>query len=559
MTLSTTRCARRLPSASSPSRATTPRRGVARSRKHPLRRLAPFRRKRSIPLVISFIRRPLPLPLPARSFGDVGALTSRRGGKTRRAAAAAVVVASKAKEVHLLDYGAGNVRSVRNAITKLGFTVIDIAKPEEIARADRLIFPGVGAYGSAMDVLKARGLVDPLRDYVASGKPFMGVCLGLQLLFDGSEESGGVEGLGVIPGTVGRFTGDDLIVPHIGWNTLDVRKDTGLLSDVPDGDRLYFVHSYRAVPEKANEDWVLATCDYGGEFIAAVQKGEVTACQFHPEKSGEKGIGIFKNFLEGNANAREAAGDGARSRSKSDRVATDRGLAKRVIACLDVRSNDNGDLVVTKGDSYDVRESSSDGGDVRNLGKPVELAGKYFEQGADEVAFLNITGYRDLPLTDAPMLEVLRRSSETVFVPLTVGGGIRDFTDSNGVSYTSLEVASAYFSSGADKARPCLQWSPSIRPRRRGERRSLRTLSPGDSLRPPLDFNPDTLRRLSTPLLTPFNSTPTFVASCGPSTPRYPSAQTRCTSRRRTTRPGVKKTARRAWSRSASGTGTRRW
>jgi glutamine amidotransferase/cyclase len=346
-------------------------------------------------------------------------------------------------EVTLLDYGAGNVRSVRNAIIKLGFTVKDVTKPEEIAAADRLIFPGVGAYGSAMDILKKRDLVDPLKEYIASGKPFMGVCLGLQLLFDGSEESGGVEGLGVIPGTVRKFVGDDLVVPHIGWNTLDVKRNTGLLSDVPPGDRLYFVHSFRAEPEKANEDWVLATCDYGGEFVAAVQKGEVMACQFHPEKSGEKGIGIFKNFLEGNTAESPAP-------LPSPPAGSEVGLARRVIACLDVRSNDNGDLVVTKGDSYDVREKD-ESGDVRNLGKPVELAGRYFEQGADEVAFLNITGYRDLPLTDAPMLEVLRRSSETVFVPLTVGGGIRDFTDSNGKSYTALEVASAYFSSGADK------------------------------------------------------------------------------------------------------------
>ena len=345
-------------------------------------------------------------------------------------------------EVTLLDYGAGNVRSVRNAIQKLGFTVRDVTKPEEIAGAERLIFPGVGAYGSAMDILKKRDLVDPLKDYIASGKPFMGVCLGLQLLFEGSEESGGVEGLGVIPGTVGRFTGDDLVVPHIGWNTLELKRDTGLLADVPSGDRLYFVHSYRAVPEEANKDWVLATCDYGGEFIAAVQKGEVMACQFHPEKSGEKGIRIFKNFLEGNTVEKPGAP------APADKH--DVGLAKRVIACLDVRSNDQGDLVVTKGDSYDVREKDEEG-DVRNLGKPVELAGKYFQKGADEVTFLNITGYRDLPLTDAPMLEVLRRSSETVFVPLTVGGGIRDFTDSNGKSYTALEVASAYFSSGADK------------------------------------------------------------------------------------------------------------
>ena len=374
---------------------------------------------------------------------DALAGPARRGARRVVARRPLTVAASKG-EVTLLDYGAGNVRSVRNAIMKLGFTVKDVTTADEIMAADRLIFPGVGAYGSAMDILKQRGLVDPLREYCASGKPFMGVCLGLQLLFDGSEESGGVEGLGIIPGMVRKFDAPDLIVPHIGWNTLDVKKNSGLLSDVPPGDRLYFVHSFRATPEPANEDWILATCDYGGEFVAAVQKDEVCACQFHPEKSGARGVGIFKNFLEGNV--RETAS----ATVKSSAVGTDLGLARRVIACLDVRSNDSGDLVVTKGDSYDVREKD-EGGDVRNLGKPVELAGKYYEQGADEVAFLNITGYRDLPLTDAPMLEVLRRSSETVFVPLTVGGGIRDFTDSNGKSYTALEVASAYFSSGADK------------------------------------------------------------------------------------------------------------
>ena len=178
---------------------------------------------------------------------------------------------------------------------------------------------------------------------------------------------------------------------------------------------------------------MLATCDYGGEFVAAVQKDEVCACQFHPEKSGARGVGIFKNFLEGDVKETEDA-----VAESAPPVGVDVGLARRVIACLDVRSNDTGDLVVTKGDSYDVREKD-EGGDVRNLGKPVELAGKYYEQGADEVAFLNITGYRDLPLTDAPMLEVLD-GLETVFVPLTVGGGIRDFTDSNGKAYTALEV-----------------------------------------------------------------------------------------------------------------------
>ena len=122
-------------------------------------------------------------------------------------------------------------------------------------------------------------------------------------------------------------------------------------------------------------------------------------------------------------------------------------LAKRIIACLDVRTNDRGDLVVTKGDQYDVREK----GDVRNLGKPVDLARRYYEEGADEITFLNITGFRDFPLEDMPMLDVLRKTSENVFVPLTIGGGIRDYTDKDGRTYTALEVAAKYFRSGADK------------------------------------------------------------------------------------------------------------
>ncbi len=122
-------------------------------------------------------------------------------------------------------------------------------------------------------------------------------------------------------------------------------------------------------------------------------------------------------------------------------------ISKRVIACLDVRTNDNGDLVVTKGDQYDVREK----GDVRNLGKPVELAERYYKEGADEITFLNITGFRDFPLEDMPMIEVLKKTSENVFVPLTIGGGIRDYTDKNGKKYSSLEVAAEYFRSGADK------------------------------------------------------------------------------------------------------------
>lgn len=161
---------------------------------------------------------------------------------------------------------------------------------------------------------------------------------------------------------------------------------------------------------------------------------------------------MIDNFLSGKT-AKEAAAATAGTASSSAHHNLPKGLSKRVIACLDVRANDNGDLVVTKGDQYDVRESESEGTDnaVRNLGKPVELAQRYFDEGADEVTFLNITGFRDFPLGDLPMLEVLKQASENVFVPLTVGGGIRGFTDGDGKTYTALEVAAEYFRSGADK------------------------------------------------------------------------------------------------------------
>ena len=199
-------------------------------------------------------------------------------------------------------------------------------------------------------------------------------------------------------------------------------------------EKFYFVHAYHVVPD--DDAIILTTTDYGYGFTSAIQQQNIIGTQYHPEKSGEAGLKLLQNFL-----------DLAAAPSVPLKKSEPTKLAKRIIACLDVRANDQGDLVVTKGDQYDVREA----GEVRNLGKPVELAGRYYEEGADEITFLNITGFRDFPLEDMPMIEVLKQTSKNVFVPLTIGGGIRDFTDKNGRFYSALEVADAYFRSGADK------------------------------------------------------------------------------------------------------------
>ncbi len=335
--------------------------------------------------------------------------------------------------ITFLDYGAGNVRSVINAIESLGEQVKIVTKPGDILDARMLVFPGVGNFGEMIRTLKDRGFLEPLKRYLEADRPFLGICLGLQALFEESEEAPGVNGLGFIKGKVKRFD-IDLSVPHIGWNGVSVRKPSKIFQGLQGDEKFYFVHSYHVAP--SDEEVVLTTTDYGYKFVSAIQKGNVIATQFHPEKSGPAGLKILENFLKQEGNPVIPA--------KSPK---DTKLAKRIIACLDVRANDQGDLVVTKGDQYDVREK----GEVRNLGKPVELARRYYQEGADEITFLNITGFRDFPLEDMPMLEVLRQTSENVFVPLTIGGGIRDYTDKLGREYSALEVASEYFRSGADK------------------------------------------------------------------------------------------------------------
>ncbi|KAL5363977.1 hypothetical protein BJX96DRAFT_127604 [Aspergillus floccosus] len=353
--------------------------------------------------------------------------------------------------VHLLDYVAGNVRSLVNAINKVGYDVEWIKSPEDVKNAERLILPGVGHFGHCISQLSEGGFLEPIRQHIESGKPFMGICVGLQALFQGSAEDPDVPGLGVIPMRMQKFNDLTKSVPHIGWNSAINTGNSSQQSfyGLDPSSKYYYVHSYAALytPGALEKDgWSVATATYGDEeFIGAIARGNIFATQFHPEKSGQAGLRTIRAFLDGNQI--QTLPNGASSRK------TATGLTRRIIACLDVRANDAGDLVVTKGDQYDVREKSGvdAGGQVRNLGKPVDLAKKYYEQGADEVTFLNITSFRNCPVADTPMLEILRRTSETVFVPLTIGGGIKDTVDTDGTEISALDVATMYFKSGADK------------------------------------------------------------------------------------------------------------
>ncbi|KAM0453524.1 hypothetical protein ACHAPV_006310 [Trichoderma viride] len=350
--------------------------------------------------------------------------------------------------VHLLDYVAGNIRSLVNAIEKLGYEVDWIRSPEDVPRAEKLILPGVGHFGHCMTQLGQAGYLPAIKKHVEAGKPFMGICVGLQAIFEGSEEDPEVLGLGLVPAKLTKFDDSDKSVPHIGWNN----ANTGgkVMYDLGPNSKYYYVHTYKSPYNKAEfeaQGWTVATGTYGNEtFVGAIAKGNVYATQFHPEKSGVAGLRTLRAFLTGSGaqNLGAVMPSGAASTEHKD------GLTRRLIACLDVRANDQGDLVVTKGDQYDVREKGADR-NVRNLGKPVEMAKKYYESGADEVTFLNITSFRDCPLADLPMLEVLRQTSQTVFVPLTIGGGIRDTVDTDGTKVSALDIATMYFKSGADK------------------------------------------------------------------------------------------------------------
>ncbi len=199
--------------------------------------------------------------------------------------------------ISIVDYGVGNLQSVEKALAYTGAETQLISSPEEISAAEKLVLPGVGAFGDAMHILEERNMVPVLREYAASGKPLLGVCLGMQLLFESSEEDPGVRGLEIFKGTVKRFPADlPLKVPHMGWNTLKVSDQSRVLAGLGAEPHVYFVHSYFVEP--ADNAVVAATTEYGSPFAAAVEQENVAGVQFHPEKSQAVGLQILKNFAQ---------------------------------------------------------------------------------------------------------------------------------------------------------------------------------------------------------------------------------------------------------------------
>ncbi|WP_278549225.1 imidazole glycerol phosphate synthase subunit HisH [Cloacibacillus evryensis] len=199
--------------------------------------------------------------------------------------------------IAVIDYGAGNLKSVKNALDHLGAANMRASTAKEILLADAVILPGVGEFGTAMAELERRGIKEAVIEAANGGRPLLGICLGMQLLFEAGEESPGAKGLGILPGRVPRFPAEmGLKIPHMGWNSVMPIKESRLLDGLPKGSYMYFVHSfYVKAAERAD---VSAISEYGLIFDAAVERGNIFGCQFHPEKSGAAGLAILKNFIE---------------------------------------------------------------------------------------------------------------------------------------------------------------------------------------------------------------------------------------------------------------------
>lgn len=196
--------------------------------------------------------------------------------------------------IAIIDYGMGNLRSVTNALEKLGADAVVTRDKKVIEASAAIILPGVGAFGKCIENLEKLELLGFLKETVENGKRYLGICLGMQVLFESSEEAPGIAGMGVLKGTVPRFTGQ-IKIPHMGWNNINIVKKTEILHGIENGEHFYFVHSYYCSPE--DKGVIATTTPYGGEFVSSVQRDNIFACQFHPEKSQQVGLKLLQNFV----------------------------------------------------------------------------------------------------------------------------------------------------------------------------------------------------------------------------------------------------------------------
>ncbi len=196
--------------------------------------------------------------------------------------------------IAIIDYGMGNLRSVEKGFQKVGVDVTVTNRPEVVEKAEGVVLPGVGAFRDCMQELTNLKLIDTVSDFIKKGKPYLGICLGLQILFSESEEFGTCKGLGILKGKVVRFKNGGLKIPQMGWNELNIKQESPLLSDIPDKSYFYFVHSYYVAPE--DDSITLTSTDYGVEFVSSVCRDNIFAVQFHPEKSQSLGLKMLENF-----------------------------------------------------------------------------------------------------------------------------------------------------------------------------------------------------------------------------------------------------------------------
>ena len=321
--------------------------------------------------------------------------------------------------IALIDYGAGNAASVSKALTHLGAAHQLTADPAVVRAAERVILPGVGHFGSMLAALDARGLRAPTLQAIADGKPFLGICVGLQALYEGSEEAPGVPGLGVWKGRVRRFA-PGVKVPHVGWSRLLCVRPSRLLAGVGLDPAFYFTHSYYG----PLDDATVYAGHYPEPFAAVSERDNVFAVQFHPEKSGDNGLAVLTNFVTLPRAAPVA--------TPVPRVIA-RAPARRLIPCLDVHSGR-----VVKG----VRFL-----ELRDSGDPAELAAAYNQAGADELVLLDITASHEArPI----LIDTVRRTARQLFIPFSVGGGVRSVADAGEILAAGADKVSVNTAALAD-------------------------------------------------------------------------------------------------------------